>query len=134
MMKRARQVAFIGLKIEDDGCGDFEVEIDGADTDQQRGSVAKEAARAGFQLTFEQTGDPLHPPRGQVVGVIARTRTVDRANALAQRLATLNFRYLDVVRAGGRWLVVMPQVPVKSALLIAREIASAGYHIQFEPG
>ena len=28
----------------------------------------------------------------------------------------------------------MPQVPVKHALSIAHEVASAGFHIQFRPG
>ena len=131
MLKSAHRVGFYGLKIEDDGCGDFEVEIDGADTDQQRGSVAREAAKAGFQLTFEQTGDPMHPVNGQTVGIFASKKTVDQANALALKLAALNFRYIDIVPSGRRWLVVMPQVPIKDALSIAREVASAGYQIRF---
>jgi len=28
---------------------------------------------------------------------------------------------------------VMPQVPVKSALSVAQELAKAGFHIQFQP-
>lgn len=131
MLTSARNVGFDGLKIENDGCGDFEVEIDGADTEQQRGSISREAAKAGFQVTFEQTGDPLNPPKGQTVGVFASKKTIAQANALALKLAALNFRYIDLAPSGRRWLVVMPQVPVKDALPIAHEVASAGYHIQF---
>src|SRR6185437_10185860 len=55
MLKNARSYGFDGLRIENEGCGDFEVEIDGADTEQQRGSISREAAKVGFQVTFEQT-------------------------------------------------------------------------------
>jgi hypothetical protein len=129
--KRARHVGFVGLKIENEGCGDFEVELDGADTEQQRAGVSREAAKAGFQVTFEQTGEPMDPPKGQTVGIFASKPTVDQANALAQKLAVLNFRYTDIVPLGRRWLIVLPQVPIKNALPIAHEVATAGYHIQF---
>jgi hypothetical protein len=131
LIRSARGQGFQGIKIEDDGCGDFEVEIDGADTESQRSSFAAEAVKAGFQVTFEQTGEPMQPPPGQVVGVFARKSTVAQANALALRLAANNFRYIDIVPSGKAWLVVMPQVPVKHALSIAREVAKAGFHIQF---
>ena len=42
----ARAKGFQGIKVEDDGCGDFEVEIDGADRGADRSSFANEAARA----------------------------------------------------------------------------------------
>jgi hypothetical protein len=130
-LAKARSVGFQGLKIEDDGCGDFEVEIDGADTQRDRSSFAAEAAAAGYQITFEQRGDPLHPPPGQVYGVLGRFRTLGAANAFAWRAAASNYRYIEVVNAGARWLVVMPQVPIKHALPIAQEAAKAGFHIQF---
>lgn len=129
--RKPRRLGFQGIKIEDDGCGDFEVEIDGADTQQQRSSFAAEAAKAHFQVTFEQRGEPLQPAKGEAVGVFASFSTVTAANALAWKLAPLGFRYIDIVSSGGRWLVVMPQVPVGSALSIAKEVARAGYHIQF---
>jgi hypothetical protein len=122
---------FQGIKIENDGCSDVEVEIDGADTQQQRTSFAAEAKKAGFQVTFEQTGEPLQPPAGQVVGVLGKLPSLAAANALMWKLAYVNFRYIDVVPSGAKWLVVMPQVPVKNALSIAKEVAKAGFHIQF---
>ena len=69
----------------------------------------------------------------EVVGVIARKATVTAANALVWNLVGHGWQYLDIVYADGKWLVVMPQVPVKSALSIARELAKAGFHIQFQP-
>jgi hypothetical protein len=129
---KPRRLRFQGIKIENDGCGDYEVEIDGADTQQQRTSFAAEASKAGFQVTFEQTGDPLAPPAGEVYGVFAGEASVTAANAIAWKLAAIGFRYLDIVPVGRRWLVVLPQVPVQSALSIAREVASAGFHIQFK--
>ena len=130
--RRPKALGFQGLKIENEGCGDWELEIDGADTAQQRSSFSAEAIKAGFSVSFEQTGDPLAPPPGQVVGVIARTPTVTAANALVWKLVAHRFLYLDIVESDRRWLVVMPQVPVKAALSIAKELAKAGFHIQFQ--
>src|SRR3954469_21443209 len=53
---KAAAQGFQGLKIENEGCGDFELEIDGADTQKDRSSFAEEAGKSGFQVTFEQTG------------------------------------------------------------------------------
>jgi len=131
--RRPRKLGFQGLKIENEGCGDWELEIDGADTARQRASFSAEATKAGFHISFEQTGDPLNPPPGEVVGVIARKASVTAANALVWQLVSHGWQYLDIVYSGGKWLVVMPQVPVKSALSIARELAKAGYHVQFQP-
>ena len=130
----ARAKGFQGIKVEDDGCGDFEVEIDGADRGADRSSFANEAARAGFQVTFEQTLPPMAFKQGQVVGIFAAKRTLAEANALMQRLAPIGFRYIDIARSPTRWLVVMPQVPVKQALSIAREVSTAGFQITFRPG
>lgn len=129
--RKPRAQGFKGLKIENDGCGDFELEIDGADTQKQRTSFAAEAAKAGFQVAFEQTGEPLQPPANQAVGVFASKTTVAAANTLAWKIAAHGLRFVDIVPSGRRWLVVMPQVPVKNALSIAKEVAKAGFHIQF---
>src|SRR3979409_1626733 len=48
---RAAAVGLKGIKIENEGCGDFEVEIDGADKQSDRASFGQEAAKAGFQVT-----------------------------------------------------------------------------------
>ena len=131
---RARAKGFQGIKVEDDGCGDFEVEIDGADREADRSSFANEASRAGFEVTFEQTLPPMAFKQGQVVGIFAAKRTLAEANVLMQRLAPIGFRYIDIARSPTRWLVVMPQVPVKQALSIAREVSTAGFRITFRPG
>jgi hypothetical protein len=131
---RAAAVGFKGIKIENDGCGDFEVEIDGADRQADRASFAREASRAGFQVTFEQTAPPMQYKAGEVVGVFARKRSVAEANALMAKLSKNGFIFIDLVSQGNAWLVVMPQVPIKHALSIAHEAATAGYHIQFRAG
>jgi hypothetical protein len=131
---RAAKLGFAGIKIENEGCGDFEVEIDGADRQADRSSFATEAAKAGFPVTFEQIAPPMEYRAGQVVGVFARLSTVAAANALMGKLSHIGFLFIDLARVGSRWFVVMPQVPVKHALSIAHEVATAGYHIQFQPG
>jgi len=131
---RAAAVGFAGIKIENEGCGDFEVEIDGADRQADRTSFAQEASRAGFPVTFEQTAPPMKYKAGEVIGVFGRKRTVAEANALMAKLSPKGFLFIDLVPEGKVWLVVMPQVPVKHALSIAHEVATAGYHIQFRTG
>jgi hypothetical protein len=131
---RAGRQGFAGIKIEDDGCGDFEVEIDGADTQSQRSSFAKETFKAGYPVTFEQTAPPLQSRPGEVYGVFASKRNVADANAVMTKLSRSGFLFVDLARQGNDWLVVMPQVPVKAALSIAHEAAAAGFHIQFHSG
>ena len=131
--KKAAALGFAGLKIENDGCGDFEVMIDGADNPADRGSFSVEAQRAGFPVWFRQLGPVLGKSKGRTYGVFDTFGTLTAANALAWRLATANFRYIDIAYANGKWLVVMPQVPIKNALSIAQEVHKAGFHIAFEP-
>jgi hypothetical protein len=131
---RAAKLGFKGIKIESEGCRDFEAEIDGADHQADRTSFAQEAGRAGFPVTFEQTAPPMQYKAGEVIGVFGRKRSVAEANALMGKLSKSGFLFIDLVREGAVWLVVMPQVPVKHALSIAHEAASAGYHVQFRAG
>jgi hypothetical protein len=134
LSRRALKAGFKGIKIEDEGCGDYEVEIDGADKVAGRVSFAAEAQKAGYQVTFEQTGPPMQPPQGQAVGVFARPHTVAAANSLAGKIAGSGLRYVDIVRVGSSWAVVWPQVPVASALSIAAEVHKAGFRIAFIKG
>lgn len=131
---RVRRVQFKNVDIQNEGCGDWKIYVGGADTQQQRGSFAAEARKAGFTVSFEQTGEPLQPPHGQVYGVFLPTKPrLAAANAVQWKLAKIGFNYTELVRLGARWAVVMPQVPVKNALSIAKEVAQAGYRIQFRP-
>ena len=68
------------------------------------------------------------------MGSFAAKRTLADAKALMQRLAPAGFRYIDIARTPTRWLVVMPQVPVKHALPIASEVSTAGFRIAFRSG
>jgi hypothetical protein len=131
LAKQARAVQFQNVNIENEGCGDWKVYVGGADTQQQRGSFAGEARKAGFTITFQQTGEPLQPPHGQVYGIFGTKPTLTAANALSWKLARIGFNYTEMVRIGTHWSVVMPQVPVKNALPIAKEVATAKYRIQF---
>jgi len=69
-----------------------------------------------------------------VVGLLGSFRSVAKANALMWALSDRYFWFLDLARAPNSWLVVIPQVPIKKALSIAKEVATAGFHIQFQPG
>ncbi len=133
--RAAARLGFKGLKIENEGCGAWALEIDGADTQQQRTSFAAEAGKAGYIVTYMQDAPPMQFQSGFVVGVFGSFKTIGAANAYMTRIAKVGFRFLEPVpTANGHWLVVMPQVPVKKALSIAKEAASAGFHVQFRPG
>ena len=132
LAKHAKALGFQGIKIENNGCGDYEVLINGADDTADRGSFATEAQKAGFPVTFDQLAPPLDRRPGHTYGVLGTSRSIATANKLAWRLATVNFRYIEIAYENGRWLVVMPAVPLKAALSIAAEVHKAGFHIAFQ--
>jgi hypothetical protein len=131
LANKAAAWSFKGIKIENDGCGDYEVEIDGADRSADRMSFAVEAHKAGFPVTFEQTAPPLARTPKTTYGVFGTFRSITAANALSWRLASVNFHYIDIAYQNGKWLVVMPAVPLTAALSIAAEVHKAGFHIAF---
>jgi hypothetical protein len=125
---------FQGLQIVNNGCGDYEVFIGGADRPSDQASFYKEARGAGFHVTYQQSAPPMQYEPNSVVGVLGSFRTVAQANALMWKLSDRGFWFLDLARASNRWLVVVPHVPIKKALPLAKEVATAGFHIQFQPG
>jgi hypothetical protein len=132
LAKRAKSFGFEGIVIDNNGCGDFEALINGADKTADRGSFAAEAQKAGFPVTFDQLAPPLERLPGHTYGVFGTFRSITTANKLAWRLASVNFRYIEIAYVNGRWQVVMPAVPLKSALSIASEVHKAGFHIAFQ--
>lgn len=134
LKKSAEAWSFKGIKIENDGCGDFEVEIDGADNSADRSSFSLEAQKAGFPVTFEQTAPPLLRTAKITYGVFGTFTSIGAANKLSWRLAPANFHYIDIAYVNRRWLVVMPGVPISAALSIAAEVHKAGFHIAFQSG
>jgi hypothetical protein len=131
---KAAALVFKDLRIADNGCGDYEVYIGGADRQSDRSSFFDEARKAGFHITFQQATPPLQYQPNRVIGFLGSFRSVAKANARLWALSDRGFQFLDLARSPTRWLVVMPSVPIKNALPIAHEVATAGFHIQFRPG
>lgn len=129
---RARAFSFKGIVIDNNGCGDFEVLINGADNTADRSSFALEAQKAGFPITFDQLAPPLQRKPGYTYGVFGTFRNIADANKLAGKLASFNFHYVEIAYVNGRWQVVMPAVPLKAALSIAAEANKAGFHVAFQ--
>jgi hypothetical protein len=129
---KARRFGFMGIVIDNNGCGDFEPLINGADKTADRGSFAAEAQKAGFPVTFDQLAPPLERNPGYTYGVLGTFRSITAANKLAWQLASVDFRYIEITYLNGKWLVVMPAVPLKAALSIAAEVHKAGFHIAFQ--
>src|SRR5204863_4207472 len=59
----AAEKGFKGLVVEDDGCGDFEVENPSI-RQGQRSALVLEAAQSALQISFEQTTPVDRPGRG----------------------------------------------------------------------
>jgi hypothetical protein len=53
LMRRASADGFQNLQVQQDRCGDWEVDLDGVTTAKQRAALRDEARRAGYHLTFE---------------------------------------------------------------------------------
>ena len=129
---KSEEIGFEGIVIDNNGCGDFEALINGADNTADRGSFAAEAQKAGFPITFDQLAPPLERHPGYTYGVFGTFTSIGAANKLAWKLASVNFRYIEIAYVNGRWQVVMPAVPLKSALSIAAEVHKAGFHVAFQ--
>ena len=53
LMRAATAKGFQNLQVQQDRCDDWEVDLYGADTAKQRAGLRREAAAAGYHLTFE---------------------------------------------------------------------------------
>jgi hypothetical protein len=53
LMRAATAIGFQNLQVQQDRCGDWEVDLYGVDTAKQRAALRREAAAAGYHLTFE---------------------------------------------------------------------------------
>ena len=127
----AEPKGFKGLAIENDGCGDFEVEDDGV-TQQQRPSFVLEAAQSDLQVSFEETRAALVPKRGFVDVLFGTAGSIAAAERLRARVAGVGFRYLDVAYGGpGVWRVLAPWLPVREEAAFRAEAQKAKLHVTF---
>jgi hypothetical protein len=129
---KAKKVGFEGIVIDNNGCGDFEALINGADKTADRNSFAAEALKAGFPVTFDELAPPLQRKPGYTYGVLGTFTSITAANKLVGRLASVDFLYIEITYLNGKWVVVMPAVPLKAALSIAAEVHKAGFHVAFQ--
>jgi hypothetical protein len=53
LLRQAEAAGFRGLRVQQDSCGDWEVDLYGLKTPAQRHELGAEARKAGFNVTFE---------------------------------------------------------------------------------
>jgi hypothetical protein len=53
LLRQAEAAGFRGLRVQQDSCGDWEVDLYGLKTPAQRHELGAEARKAGFHVTFE---------------------------------------------------------------------------------
>ena len=121
-LRIAEHRGFKGFEIENDGCGDFELESDNI-TQAQRTAFAHEAEISDIQVTWEQPAPPDRRVPGHVVAVFGTRRTITAANALAWKVAGYGFRYIDIAYAPGAWRVVQAGIPVAQTAAFRAEVA-----------
>jgi len=118
----AEHRGFKGFEVENDGCGDFELES-AEITQAQRSAFAHEAEVSKIQVTWELPGRPDRRVLGRVLAVFGTRTTITAANALAWLVAGYGFRYIDVVYAPGAWRVVQAGIPVGQEAAFRAEVA-----------
>jgi hypothetical protein len=113
---------FKGFQIEDDGCGDFELESDNISR-SQRTEFAAEAQQSRIEVTWEQVAPPDRYVPGFVVAVFGTRRTIQAANALEWKVAGYGFRYVDIAYGGpGKWRVLVPGIPAGKKAAFRAEV------------
>jgi hypothetical protein len=129
---RLARTGFKGLQIEDDGCGDFELEVAGLDQPGTRNAFVKEVVGAHYQVSFEAPGPEPHAP-GTLEAVFGNFKTIDAASEMQLRAAGRGFRYSDIEYDGPNdWEVVVYGIPTAKAAEFAKEARSAGFKITYE--
>lgn len=123
-----------GVVVEDEGCGVFELSVEGDfGSKKVQVSFVKETRPFPFHVTFEPPGPPQTPP-GTFTAVFGHRHTLAQANALAWRAADRGFRLVDVERrAPGNWAVVVRAIPEGAASSFAHATVKAHLKIVFEP-
>jgi hypothetical protein len=125
------KVGFKNVVIESDGCGDFEVELDGI-ASADRMPFALEAKRAGYAISFEQTDAPnaFHP--NAFNASFGTRRTITAANKLERKVASLGFRYVDIAYMGPHaWRVTAPRISLAATRAFRAEAARAKLTVSF---
>jgi hypothetical protein len=122
---------FKGFTIENDGCGDFEVESDNI-ARSQRTSFAAEAQQGKIEVSWEQVAPPDQHVPGFVVAVFGTRSSIGAANALAWKVAGYGFRYVDIAYGGpGRWRVLEPGIPAGKTAELRAEARRAHLQVTF---
>jgi hypothetical protein len=121
---------FKGFEIENDGCGDFELESDNIER-SQRSEFASEAEQSKIQVTWEQVAPPDRAVRGSVVAVFGTRATITAANALAWKVAGYGFRYVDIAYAPHAWRVLEPGIPAGKQKSFRAEARRAHLRVTF---
>src|SRR5205085_1342772 len=75
IVRRLEENGFKNIEVENDGCGDFEVELDGV-ASPDRTPFALEAKRAGYEVSFEQGELPNAYHAGYVNAVFGTRPTI----------------------------------------------------------
>jgi hypothetical protein len=130
-LARIEKVGFKNVAIENDGCGDYEVELDGVES-AARTPFALEAKRAGYEVSFEQTAPPNAYRRGHVNAVFGTRATISAANLLERLVASHGFRYVDIAYMGpNEWRVTAPNIPVAVKRAFGAEAARVKLPVTF---
>jgi cell division septation protein DedD len=130
-----KKKGFTLAHVQNNGCGDYAVVVQGVDTQQTRDGFTAEAASAGYPGVSYQTvsTDTIPLPKGTWRAIFGTFATVDAANELERKAAERGFRMIDIEYAQPRrWRVAVAGVPAAKSQEFAREARSAGFTVTYD--
>jgi cell division septation protein DedD len=133
LLARAEAVGFQGLVIQRRHCHDYAVVLAGLSTVRQARDLRREARSAGFSVTIECRS---HPVEGGLAAVFGHRRSKRSALRLRREAERVGFRDLLVQQDKcNDWEVDLYGIKTPAQRQeLAREAASVGFHLIFEPG
>jgi hypothetical protein len=133
LVRKAGTVGFSGLTVQRQGCKDYAVVLLGLKNLRVARDFRREARSVGFPVRIECRS---HPVQGGLAAVFGHRRTRRQAVKLKREAQHVGFRDLQVQQDRCYdWEVDLYgiQTPTQRDAL-AKEAASVGFHVTFEPG
>jgi len=133
LIAHAGTFGFRGLKVQRRACKDYAAVLPGLKTLRQARELQREARTVGLKVTIDCRSQPV---LGGLAAVFGHRPTRRAALNLQREAAGVGFRNLQVQQDGcNDWEVDLHGIQTQAQRQeLAKEAASVGFHLTFEPG
>lgn len=133
LIAHASTFGFRGLAVQRRACQDYAVVLPGLKTLRQARELQREARTVGLKVTIDCRSQPV---LGGLAAVFGHRPTRRAARKLLREAAHVGFRNLQVQQdACNDWEVDLHGIQTQAQREeLAKEAASVGFHLTFEPG